>query len=172
MSVDHEAPAVRAYLALGANLGDPLATLTKAIDAIGGLPATRLVGRSSWYRSTPIGYAAQPDFINAVVAIDTSLDPEGLLQALLAIEHTLGRTRSFSNAPRVIDLDILLFDDLRYASATLTIPHPRMHERAFVLAPLLELAPALQIPGHGSAQAALQSCRTQHIERLPNTERA
>lgn len=171
MSPDREASAGRAYIALGANLGDPLATLEAAIDAIAELPATRLVERSSWYRTAPIGFTAQPDFINAVVAIDTCLDPEALLQALLAIENTLGRTRSFSNAPRIIDLDILLFDALRYASATLIIPHPRMHERAFVLMPLLELAPALQIPGRGSARAALESCGTQRVERLSTGKR-
>lgn len=163
---DRGASGVRAYIALGANLGDPLATLRQAMDAIGALPQTRLIKRSSWYRTAPLGYESQPDFLNAVVAVDTDLDPERLLGALLAIERRLGRERSFANAPRTIDLDILLFGTQTHASATLTIPHPRMHERAFVLAPLVEVGPDVEIPGIGLARHALERCPPQRIERL------
>lgn len=166
MTCERTAPMTRAYIALGANLGDPVATLEQAIDAIGALPSTLVVKRSGWYRSAPIGYAAQPDFVNGVIAVDTSFDAEALLSALLAIEDRLGRIRSFDNAPRTIDLDVLLYGELVQASAALTVPHPRMHERAFVLAPLIEIAPDIYIPGRGSAQRLLEQYRGQRVERI------
>lgn len=156
----------RAYIALGANIGDPIETLSQAVRAIAALPGTQLVKRSSWYRTAPVGYAAQPDFINAVVGVDTDLDPKQLLSALQAIEVELGRERSFADAPRTVDLDIVLFGTLTCTSAVLTVPHPRMHERAFVLAPLLEIDPDAQIPGRGPARQDLERCTGQRIRRL------
>ncbi|MGH8618226.1 MAG: 2-amino-4-hydroxy-6-hydroxymethyldihydropteridine diphosphokinase, partial [Burkholderiales bacterium] len=140
---------VRAVLALGANLGDAPATVEAAIGALDRLPSTRLITRSSLYRTAPVGYAEQPDFINAVAIVETALAPRALLDALLALERTQGRTRSFANAPRTLDLDILLYGSQTVQESGLTIPHPRMHERAFVLVPLAEIAPDTDIPGHG-----------------------
>jgi 2-amino-4-hydroxy-6-hydroxymethyldihydropteridine diphosphokinase len=142
---------VRAYVGIGANLGDPAAQVRGAIAALAALPGTRLAAASSLYRTAPIGYADQPEFVNAVAALDTALAPHALLDALQAIERRAGRERSFRNAPRTLDLDLLLYGDAAIADAALTVPHPRMHERAFVLAPLAEIAPDASIPGHGRA---------------------
>jgi 2-amino-4-hydroxy-6-hydroxymethyldihydropteridine diphosphokinase len=152
---------VRAYVALGANLGDPLHTLAAARDALAALPGTRLQAVSSWWRSAPVD-AAGPDFINGVVALDTSLEPLELLDALQAIEHAHGRTRPHRHAPRTLDLDLLMHGDNRVANERLTLPHPRLARRAFVLAPLLEVAPELK-PRFGAALTALAD---QHIERF------
>ena len=130
-----------AYVALGSNLQDPAAQVRAGFAALAALPATRLTAQSALYRSAPVGYAGQPDFINAVAAIETLLAPRALLDALLAIERSRGRVREFPNAPRTLDLDVLLYGDLLLNEHGLTIPHPRMHERAFVLAPLAEIAP-------------------------------
>lgn len=136
-----------AFVALGSNLADPAAQVLAALDAITALPHTRLLARSSLYLNAAVGYAGQPDFINAVAQIETSLTPHQLLDALLNIEHAFGRERTFRNAPRVIDLDVLSYAALQCHDAGLTLPHPRMHERAFVLMPLLEIAPDMVIPG-------------------------
>ena len=157
--------AVRAYVALGANIGEPVRHLRAAAADLAALPGTRVVARSSLYRSAPVGLVDQPDFINAVVAIDTSLEALPLLQALLAIEARHGRVRSVPNAPRTLDLDLLMHGDAIMASAELTLPHPRMHERAFVLLPLLEIAPDAVLPGHGAACSFLPAVAGQAIER-------
>lgn len=157
-----------AFLGLGSNLANPAAQVLQAMQAIGELPATRVLARSSLYRSAPVGYLDQPDFINAVVRIETELAPLVLLQALLALEHENGRTREFQNAPRTLDLDVLLYDDLQHHQHGLTVPHPQMHRRAFVLQPLLEIAPDCVIPGVGAAAEALQQCNDQQLERLEN----
>jgi 2-amino-4-hydroxy-6-hydroxymethyldihydropteridine diphosphokinase len=115
------------------------------------LPDTRLARVSSLYRSAPVGYLDQPDFINAVAQIETGLTPRALLDRLLAIERRYGRVRDFPNAPRTLDLDILLYAECIVQEPGLTIPHPRMHERAFVLVPLVEIAPEAVIPGRGRA---------------------
>ena len=156
-----------AYVALGSNLGDPEATVRAGLTALAALPQARLVAASSLYRSAPVGNADQPDFVNAVAQLSTTLAPQALLAALLAIELRFGRVRTFRNAPRTLDLDLLLYDAQRIAGPRLTLPHPRMHERAFVLAPLLEIAPACVIPGAGPAADMLARCRDQAIERLP-----
>ncbi len=143
--------AARAYVALGANLGDAPAAVEAAIAELGRLPSTRLAARSSLYRTAPVGYADQPDFVNAVAALDTTLTPRALLDALLALEHARGRTRDFPNAPRTLDLDVLLYGAQAVREPGLTIPHPRMHERAFVLVPLAEIAPEIEVPGYGRA---------------------
>ncbi len=156
----------RAYIGLGANLGDPRGQIRAALAAMGNLPATRLAGQSSFYRSAPQGYAEQPDFINAVARIEPELAPRALLDALLAIELSLGRNRSFANAPRTLDLDLLLYDQKVIGEPGLHVPHPRMHTRAFVLAPLAEIAPEIEIPGQGPIVPLLAACAGQTIEKL------
>ena len=156
----------QAYVALGANLGDAQATLRLAIAALGELPDTRLLRASSLYASAAIGYENQPDFINAVALVDTALAPQDLLDALLSLEHDFGRERSFRNAPRLLDLDVLLYAEAIINSPKLHVPHPRMHERAFVLMPLAEISPDLQIPGLGSVNSLMQQLPPQRIRRI------
>lgn len=155
-----------AFIGLGSNLEDPRSQLQRAFVELDRLPETRLTARSSLYRSAPLGYPDQPDFVNAVARIATDQTPQALLQALLQIEHSHGRERNFRNAPRTLDLDILLYDDVQLHEHGLTIPHPRMHLRAFVLLPLLEIAPDIGIPAVGQARRALQDCHDQTLERL------
>lgn len=155
-----------AYVALGANLGDPRRQLEAALLELGALPQTRLVRRSSVYRTAPMGHADQPAFLNAVAELDTELGPAELLGALHAIEARHGRRRSFPNAPRTLDLDLLLHGEATLSTDALQVPHPRMHERAFVLAPLAEIAPAVRIPGRGAAQELLARCADQQVEKL------
>ncbi|HMA13092.1 MAG TPA: 2-amino-4-hydroxy-6-hydroxymethyldihydropteridine diphosphokinase [Steroidobacteraceae bacterium] len=157
----------RAFIGLGSNMVEPAAQVLRAMEAIATLPQTRVLARSSLYRSAPVGYLAQPDFINAVVQVETALAPRALLDALLALEQAQGRTREFQNAPRTLDLDVLLYDDLQHHEHGLTVPHPHMHERAFVLLPLLEIAPDCVIPGVGQAQRAMAQCTDQQLQRLP-----
>jgi 2-amino-4-hydroxy-6-hydroxymethyldihydropteridine diphosphokinase len=155
-----------AYIGIGSNLQEPQAQVKRAFDELARLPRTRLAARSSLYRTAPMGHAAQPDFINAVAALDTGLGAEELLGELQAIEQRHGRKRRFANAPRTLDLDLLLYGDRSIQGPGLVVPHPRMHERAFVLRPLLEVAPAAHIPGHGAASACLVSCANQKVERI------
>jgi 2-amino-4-hydroxy-6-hydroxymethyldihydropteridine diphosphokinase len=156
----------RAYVGLGSNLDEPRAQVSRAFEELARLPRTRLSARSSLYRSAPLGYAAQPEFINAVAAVDTELGASELLHQMQALEARHGRTRSFANAPRTLDLDLLLFGDQRIDAPGLIVPHPRMHERAFVLRPLAEIEPQASIPGHGSAMACLAGCADQKVERI------
>jgi 2-amino-4-hydroxy-6-hydroxymethyldihydropteridine diphosphokinase len=136
---------IRAYVGLGANLGDAQATLEAARVALAGLPDSRLVAASSWWRSAPVD-SSGPDYLNGVVALDTGLGPHALLRALQDIEATHGRERPYRNAPRTLDLDLLLHGDTVLCEEALQLPHPRMLQRAFVLRPLLEIAPALALP--------------------------
>lgn len=152
-------PELIAYVGLGANLGDPQATLRWALDALAHTPGVRLVQASSLYRSAPVD-ANGPDFVNAVAKIATTLNAMALLQALQRIEDAAGRERPYRNAPRTLDLDLLLYGDAQIDSPTLTVPHPRMHQRAFVLLPMQEVAPA-----RVDAQA-LQAVAAQGVERL------
>ena len=147
--------AATAFVALGANLNDPAAQVTAAFTELAALPQTRLIKRSALYRSAPVGHRDQPDFINAAAQLETELAPRALLDALLALEREHGRTREFRNAPRTLDLDLLLYGELQLREPGLTLPHPRMHERAFVQLPLAEIAPAVRIPGHGRAAEVL-----------------
>lgn len=133
---------VPVWIALGANLGDAQQAVRDAIAAIGQLPGTTLTQQSSLYRTAPVD-SSGPDYINAVVQINTVLTAPALLAALQAIEQSAGRERPYRNAPRTLDLDILLYGNARISSPTLTVPHPRMHERAFVLMPLAQIAPGL-----------------------------
>jgi len=155
-----------AFIGLGSNLEDPRSQLLRAFAELAGLPDTFLIARSSLYRSAPVGYTDQPDFVNAVAKIKTALTPQDLLQALLQIEHRHDRERTFRNAPRTLDLDVLLYDDVRLHEHGLTIPHPQMHLRAFVLQPLLEIEPDCVIPALGAAQLALNECRNTVLEKL------
>ncbi|MGC2458692.1 MAG: 2-amino-4-hydroxy-6-hydroxymethyldihydropteridine diphosphokinase [Gallionellaceae bacterium] len=154
------------FVGLGSNLSDPRAQVLRAMQALGNLPHTTILAHSSLYRSAPIGFLQQPDFINAVVRLDTELAPKAMLDVLLELERNCGRTREFLNAPRTLDLDILLYDNLQYHEHGLTIPHPQMHKRAFVLQPLLEIAPDCAIPGIGPAAEALLQCGSQTLERV------
>lgn len=163
-------PGVIASIGLGANLGDAVGTLADAVDALGDIPGTRLLRASRRYRTPAWGLREQPDFINAVALVETTLAPHDLLEALLAIEHRHGRTRAIDGSdrwgPRTLDLDILLYGDAVVDRHGLRIPHPRLHERAFALVPLLELLPDAVIPGIGPARIALQSLQTDNIEAL------
>ena len=156
----------RAYIGLGGNLDDPAARIQRAFGAIDRLPGTRLVQQSALYRTAPVGYLDQPDFINAVAAIDTTLTPLDLLHALLHLEVDAGRERSFRNAPRTLDLDVLLYDQLQQDDPQLVLPHPRMGTRGFVLLPLQEIAPALVIPGLGPIGPLAAACHDQGVQRL------
>jgi 2-amino-4-hydroxy-6-hydroxymethyldihydropteridine diphosphokinase len=135
----------RVFVGLGANLGDAVATVRAAFEALNALPGTRCVARSALYRSAPID-AQGADYINAVAQLQTGLSPSALLEQLQAIEARFGRERPYRNAPRTLDLDLLLYGQQRISTPLLTVPHPRMHERAFVLAPLAEIAPDLMLP--------------------------
>ncbi len=153
---------VRAYIGLGANLGDPAQAVRDAIGQLAQLPQTTLAGYSSLYASAPVD-AGGDDFVNAVAQIDTTLSPQALLQGLQQIELAFGRERPFRNAPRTLDLDLLLYGDARINEPGLHVPHPRMCARAFVILPLLELAPDMDIPGRGRADAHLASVQDQAI---------
>ena len=155
-----------AYIGIGSNQKEPRAQVMRAFDELARMPRTRLVRRSSLYRSAPVGYAAQPDFVNAVAELDTDLAASELLRELQALEARHRRQRTFANAPRTLDLDLLLFDDARIDEPALVVPHPRMHERAFVLKPLLEIAPTAVIPGRGPAARYLAACADQEVERI------
>lgn len=140
----------QAYIGVGANLQKPEEQVKAAFEELAMLPDTRLMAVSSLYRSAPVGYSGQPDFINAVAHVETALAPRDLLDALLRIEQRFGRVRDVRNGPRTLDLDILLYGELTIAEPGVTIPHPRMHERAFVIVPLAEIAPDADVPGRGS----------------------
>ncbi len=156
---------VRAYVGLGANLGDLRRTLSEALAELAALPQTSLAAVSSAYRSAPVE-AGGPDFLNAVAALDTVLAPEALLDALQAIELGHGRERPYVNAPRTLDLDLLLYGDATVLTPRLSVPHPRLHQRAFVLLPLLELTPNLDAPGLGSLERFLPGVADQNSTRL------
>jgi 2-amino-4-hydroxy-6-hydroxymethyldihydropteridine diphosphokinase len=157
--------AVRAYVGLGANLGDAAGTLRAALDEIAALPGVSSVATSPFYRSAPVD-AQGPDFINAVAVVDTTLPPLELFDALQAIELRHGRERPYRNAPRTLDLDLLLYGAGAVATERLTLPHPRMHERAFVLLPLHDLAPDLVLP-QGRIGDLLVKLDDQEISKLP-----
>lgn len=158
---------VSAYIALGANLGDAAAALRQAVSALGGLPLTQVCQTSSLYKTAPIGSesgsAGGDDYLNAVAQLETGLLAPVLLDHLQQIEQQAGRERPYPNAPRTLDLDLLLYGSARIESARLTVPHPRMLQRAFVLVPLAEIAPDIV-----NAQQ-LQAVAQQRIERLAVT---
>ncbi|MHB0912563.1 MAG: 2-amino-4-hydroxy-6-hydroxymethyldihydropteridine diphosphokinase [Armatimonadota bacterium] len=134
------------FLGLGSNLGDRAENIREAVDRLGALPGVRVVRVSSLYETAPVGLTDQPDFINAAVEVETDLPPCRLLDAILEIERSMGRVRDVRWGPRVVDIDILIYDEVECATPELTLPHPRMMERAFVMAPLAEIAPELVLP--------------------------
>lgn len=156
------------FIGLGSNLGDSCDRLRQVLDDLAALPGSRLLACSSLYRSAPVGYLDQPDFVNAVAKIQTELEPQELLAGLLNIERQHGRERLFENAPRTLDLDLLLYGDSIVREPGLTVPHPEMHKRAFVLLPLLEIDIECVIPVVGRAEDAMQDCLDQAVERLIN----
>jgi len=156
-----------AYVALGGNLGDPRRQLEDALAALARLPSTRLLARSRLYRTPPWGVTAQPPFLNAAAALDTALAPHALLDALLGIERRAGRTREGERwGPRTLDLDLLHMDGVVLRGERLTLPHPRIAGRAFVLLPLAELAPQLELPGQGRVDALLAAADATGCEPL------
>jgi 2-amino-4-hydroxy-6-hydroxymethyldihydropteridine diphosphokinase len=156
---------VDAFVALGANLWNPAGQLQDAFAAIDALPRTRLVARSALYRTAPVGGPPQPDYLNAVAHIRTTLSARALLDALLDIERAAGRVRAERNGPRVLDLDLILYGAGRTSEPGLEVPHPRLHERAFVLAPLAEIAPEHLVPDRGRVRDLLAALAGQRIER-------
>lgn len=155
-----------AYVGLGANLGDPMATVRRAIGSLGEVSATALRAASSLYRTAPVD-ADGPPYINAVVALETQLTPDDLLEALQELERRAGRERPYHHAPRTLDLDLLLHGHAQMQTERLTLPHPRLHQRAFVLRPLLEVAPDLEAPGLGRLDRLLPAVAGQSVVRLP-----
>lgn len=156
---------VRAFVGVGANLGDAVQTVRDALQELGRLPQTALQACSSLYRSAPVE-ATGPEFVNAVAELCTALPPFTLLRELQAIERRHGRVRSVRNAPRTLDLDLLLYGQQVLSSPELTVPHPRLHLRAFVLLPLHEIAPAVEVPGLGPLEPWLAKAAGQSIARL------
>jgi 2-amino-4-hydroxy-6-hydroxymethyldihydropteridine diphosphokinase len=156
----------QAFVALGSNLDAPREQVLSAMDEIDALPGTRVTRRSSLYRTAPVGDPDQPDYINAVVQVETELSPEALLDALLAIEQRHGRVRGERNAPRTLDLDLLLYEERIIDSPPLRVPHPRMHERAFVLQPLAQIAPDAVVPGRGPVRSLLPAVASQRSQRI------
>lgn len=158
----------RCYIALGSNQGDPVQHVQTACTALRALPHSELISCSSLYRSAPMGPQDQPSYINAVLALDTELAPEALLNQLQAIEQEHGRVRKAERwGPRTLDLDILLYGDQVIRSERLQVPHYHMHARAFVLYPLAEIAPALQLPDGTSLDTLLQNCPRGDLQALP-----
>ena len=158
--------AVEAFVGLGANLENPLQQVRQAIAELDAIEHTRVLVASSLYRSAPVGNADQPDFINAVAKLQTGLSPHELLDALHVIENRHGRRRSVRDAPRTLDLDLLLYGMLVVREEGLTLPHPRMHERAFVLLPLAEIAPEALSPGHASVSQLLAQIDRSGVKKL------
>lgn len=161
---------VRAYVGIGSNLGEPMEQVRRAVAAMRALPHTRVVKLSSLYRSLPLGGADQPDYINAVAVLDTRLDARRLLAALHDIEAAQGRDRSAGRwASRTLDLDLLVYGAERHAEADLTVPHPGIAEREFVLHPLNEVAPDLDIPGLGPVAEHVSRCPDRGLARLEDS---
>jgi 2-amino-4-hydroxy-6-hydroxymethyldihydropteridine diphosphokinase len=156
---------VTAYIGIGSNLGDAQGNVQRAILRLNKLPDTRLSGQSSLFRTAPVD-AGGDDYINAVACIDTRLPAAQLLQELQAVEKDFGRERPYPNAPRTLDLDILLYGQQKILSDSLVVPHPRLTERAFALIPLLQLDPFITIPGKGMAHGFVPSVAGQGIQKV------
>ncbi len=162
---------VTAYIALGSNLNQPIKQVLAALQALHTIPKTTVLKQSSLYRTAPIGYTDSqlqeiPDFINAVAEVNTTLTALDLLEALFEIENKFGRERPYPNAPRLLDLDLLLYDKVVINTERLTLPHPRMFERGFVLLPLVEIAPNLQDSIYGSIEDLAKNYQNQGINKL------
>ena len=167
-ATSHE-PRVTAFIALGSNLDDPRAQIRSALDQLAAMPETRLVRRSSLYRNPPAGGLDQPEFMNAVAEIETRMTPRRLLDTLLDIERAHGRVRDYPNAPRTLDLDIVLYGGRAIDEPGLAVPHPRMLARAFVLVPLAEIAPDEVVPGAGKVADLVGKVDVSGMIRLPET---
>ena len=154
------------FIGLGSNLDNPQQKIKDAIILISEIDDVNITATSSLYETPPVGFLNQPNFINAVVKISSSINYNDLLTKLFDIEHIFGRIRKEKNGPRTLDLDILLFDDLILESESLSIPHPRMHERLFVLIPLLEISPIIKIPKYGSVSNLLLGLKKQNIKKV------
>ena len=161
---------VTVYIGIGSNLADPIAQIRQAVQSLDTLPRTRCVACSSLYRSKPLGPADQPDYLNAVAALKTMLPAMELLARLQAIETAQGRVRTIRWGPRPLDLDILLYSDRQFSEPRLTVPHPRLRERAFVLYPLRELAPDLRLPDGTTLAELLEQCPPWELERVEESE--
>lgn len=157
---------VRAYIGLGSNLAEPLVQLHQAIDALRGIPSSHLLCVSSFYRSLPMGPQEQPDYLNAVAVLNTSLEPEALLDAMQAIELTQGRVRDIRWGPRTLDLDLLLYGNRVIDTERLQVPHVGLFQRNFVLYPLQEVEPELVFPGGEYIKEIISGCSTEGLERL------
>ncbi len=158
---------MRAYIGLGSNLDDPVSQVRDGLRALGQLPQTRVVAESALYRSWPLGPADQPDYVNAVAALDTELGPQTLLRTLQAVEVAHGRVRGAVRwGPRTLDLDLLLYGHLQLTERSLTVPHPQMAHRAFVLVPLREIAPEIVIPGAGGIDDLLARLPAQAVSMV------
>ena len=155
-----------AFIGIGSNLEYPYRQVQQTVKALQTLPEITRLDCSPWYRSDPLGPPGQPDYINGVVRLETTLQPQALLAALQAIEHAQGRVRAQRWGPRTLDLDILLYDDLISDDPQLTLPHPGMRQRAFVLYPLYDIAPDLEVPGLGKLERLLEHCPYIGLERL------
>lgn len=161
----------QAFIALGSNLANPVQQVNTALAALTNIPKTQLVKRSSLYRTAPVDCPTNstepvPDFINAVAEVATELTPLELLEELFAIENIAGRVRPYRNAPRVLDCDLLLYDNIEMNTDKLILPHPRMHQRGFVLLPLFEIAPQISIPNHGKISALITHSLSVGIQKL------
>lgn len=173
MTFARPSPAATAYVALGSNLDDPVRQVHRSLEALADLTDTALVKASALYQTAPVGIVDQPPFVNAVAEISTRLTPHALLAALHAIEVRQGRVRQPDaprNGPRTLDLDILLFESVCIDDSQLTIPHPRMHERAFVMVPLAQIAPEVVIPGQGVVKQVLATLDCVGVNRLASGE--
>lgn len=158
---------IRAYVGLGSNLQGPVAQVQQALASLGRLPGTQVIAHSRLYSSAPMGPQDQPDYVNAVAALDTELAPHALLDALQDLEARQGRQRGPQRwGPRTLDLDLLLYADWQLADARLSVPHPGLHERNFVLYPLYELAPDLEIPGRGALRDLVARCPANGLQPL------
>lgn len=157
---------VAAFIGLGSNLDNPQAQVRAALAALDRLAGSRVVSSSSLYRTAPVGLREQPDFINAVAQIETQLGARALLDALLEVERAHNRVRGEKNGPRTLDLDLLLYGDMIIREPDLSVPHPRMHQRAFVLAPLAEIAPGVAVGNLGSAAQLLAGIAHTGVNRL------
>ena len=156
----------RAWVGLGGNVGDAVATIRAALDALDQLPDTRLLARSRLYRTPAWGFEAQADFVNAVALLETSLDPRALLERMLDVERSFGRERRERWGPRILDLDLLLYGEAVIAEPGLHVPHPHLHQRAFALLPLLDVTPEAVIPGQGRARDALSALACEGIQAV------
>ncbi|MCL6520183.1 MAG: 2-amino-4-hydroxy-6-hydroxymethyldihydropteridine diphosphokinase [Armatimonadetes bacterium] len=154
------------FLGLGSNLGDREANIRMALNKLESQPEVKVRAVSSFYLTAPVGFRDQPDFVNAVAAIETDLSPKELLDVVLKIEREMGRVRNFKWGPRIIDIDILLYNNVRVNTDELVIPHPRMTERAFVMAPLAEIAPDLALPDGRTPNDVLKELKNQSVRKL------